>query len=328
MKGETYMSKQLKWYTFRRQTGVALLIVLFPAWYMLHGKYLHPAGRGPAGPDVPAQAFSHVWSNQKVVLVTFGDSITAGYGATKNHSYVDLLEKNDDAAHPQMSGRDLTHVFPKLDSEHNAISNTTSAEHVSDQIPYAHTYPKDTRGVIVITSGGNDLIHSYGRFTPKDGAMYGCTYEQALKWKENYRSRLKAIIQGAAKNFPGGCEIFVANVYDPTDGVSDIQNAFFSLPKWPDGVRSLELINKVIAESCAEYPNVHLVDIHKEFLGHGIHCRNRHNPYYRADDPYYWYFSNLEDPNDRGYDAIRRVFLIEMAKVFKPGHKWVGIKGK
>ncbi|MBC8117927.1 MAG: hypothetical protein H7062_26345 [Candidatus Saccharimonas sp.] len=40
-----------------------------------------------------------------------------------------------------------------------------------------------------------------------------------------------------------------------------------------------------------------------EFLGHGIHCTH------------YWYWDNLEDPNDRGYDAIRRLFLIEMARI-------------
>jgi len=38
-------------------------------------------------------------------------------------------------------------------------------------------------------------------------------------------------------------------------------------------------------------------------------------PTYDSDDPYYWYGSNLEDPNDRGYDAIRRLFLIEVEKV-------------
>ena len=37
--------------------------------------------------------------------------------------------------------------------------------------------------------------------------------------------------------------------------------------------------------------------------------------FYRAEDPHYWYFENLEDPNERGYDAIRRLFLIEMTKV-------------
>ena len=37
--------------------------------------------------------------------------------------------------------------------------------------------------------------------------------------------------------------------------------------------------------------------------------------YYHADDPSYWFYANFEDPNDRGYDAIRRIFLNEMAAV-------------
>ena len=74
----------------------------------------------------------------------------------------------------------------------------------------------------------------------------------------------------------------------------------------------------IIADTCDSYTNVHLVDIHAAFLGHGIHCRDRLNAHYHPDDPHYWYFDNLEDPNDRGYDAIRRLFLVEMSKVF--GH--------
>ncbi len=31
-------------------------------------------------------------------------------------------------------------------------------------------------------------------------------------------------------------------------------------------------------------------------------------------DPHYWFYFNLEDPNERGYDAIRRLFLLEMEK--------------
>ena len=76
------------------------------------------------------------------------------------------------------------------------------------------------------------------------------------------------------------------------------------------------LFNQVIAHVCDSYENVHLVDIHSAFLGHGIHCRDRRNPYFREDDPHYWYFDNLEDPNDRGYDAIRRLFLLEMIRAF------------
>ena len=64
--------------------------------------------------------------------------------------------------------------------------------------------------------------------------------------------------------------------------------------------------------------NVHLVDIHSEFMGHGIHCLEFWRKTYRADDPHWWYYTNLEDPNPRGHDAIRRLFLQEITKVF--GH--------
>ena len=50
-------------------------------------------------------------------------------------------------------------------------------------------------------------------------------------------------------------------------------------------------------------------------LGHGIHCRDTSNPHYDASDPTYWYYWNLEDPNERGYDAIRRAFLAELGAV-------------
>ncbi len=38
----------------------------------------------------------------------------------------------------------------------------------------------------------------------------------------------------------------------------------------------------------------------------GVYCR---------EDPHYWYGMNLEDPNERSYDAAAAVFLIEIAKV-------------
>jgi hypothetical protein len=167
-----------------------------------------------------------------------------------------------------------------------------------------------------MTTGGNDLIHNYGRTAPRDGAMYGCTYEQAVQWKESFHTRLRAILDGVIAKFPGGCDVFLANIYDPTDDVGDIQHANLLLPRWPDGLKVLPLFNELIAETCRSYTNVHLVDIHAAFLGHGIHCGDRLNAHYDKNDPHYWYFENLEDPNDRGYDAIRRLFLIETARVF------------
>jgi hypothetical protein len=54
--------------------------------------------------------------------------------------------------------------------------------------------------------------------------------------------------------------------------------------------------------------------MYEAFLGHGVHCRKFWGAHYRSADPHYWYAPNLEDPNDRGYDAIRRVFLSEILK--------------
>jgi hypothetical protein len=72
--------------------------------------------------------------------------------------------------------------------------------------------------------------------------------------------------------------------------------------------------NKIIHVCADERDNVHLVPLHATFLGHGSHCRQFWRSTYRPNDPNYWYYDNIEDPNDRGYDAIRRIFLIEVAR--------------
>ncbi len=308
---------QLKWYSFRWKTGAIALGLGLLCWYFLMGRYMHPVGRGPAGPPVSAREFHHPWSTDKTVLLGLGDSVTDGYGATKGHAYFDLLVRNDDAGYPDMAGRDLSHVLPSLEVVNGSVSCSTSDEHLRSQVGYLRKFPKDVRGIVVITTGGNDLIHDYGRSTPRDGAMYGCTAEQASEWKESFRKRLRGIIEGVNKRFPCGCHIFLATIYDPTDGVGDIQNGFIMLPKWQDGLRAHGMFNNVIAEECERHSNVHLVDIHSAMLGHGIHCRDRRNPHYRPDDPHYWYYNNLEDPNERGYDAIRRIFLLKMIEVLE-----------
>jgi hypothetical protein len=86
-------------------------------------------------------------------------------------------------------------------------------------------------------------------------------------------------------------------------------------PTGPDGLRIHAAYNQVIHRAAANRDRVHLVPIHATFLGHGSHCTQFWRASYRRDDPHYWYFSNVEDPNDRGYDALRRIFLWEMIRV-------------
>ena len=89
-----------------------------------------------------------------------------------------------------------------------------------------------------------------------------------------------------------------------------------TLPLTPRAKKVLALANCKISELCKTYPNVHLIDIHSEFLGHGIHCDELWRRHYRKDDPHFWFYYNLEDPNRRGFDAIRRLYMQSMIHVF------------
>ncbi len=82
-------------------------------------------------------------------------------------------------------------------------------------------HPTEVFGLVVMTSGGNDLIHSYGRSPARECAMYGATLAQAEPWIAAFRTRLGVIFDKIAACFPGGCEIYIGDIYDPTDGVGD-----------------------------------------------------------------------------------------------------------
>lgn len=272
-----------------------------------------PEGQGPAGPGVPLEPFAQAWSDRKVLLLGVGDSITAGYGVDADHGYVGRLARNPADESADMEGRCLSRVLPNLRMQNIAVSGSTSLDHLEILRQRLKPQDADTFGLVVMTTGGNDLIHSYGRMPPREGAMYGASLSQAQPWIAAYRQRLQAMIALIEERFPGGCLIFLADIYDPTDGTG---SAFGTgLPAWPDGGEIHRAYNAIIQQAADEHPRVQLVPIWEAFLGHGIHCTKFWNPHYRAGDPHYWYGSNLEDPNDRGYDAVRRLFLLEILKV-------------
>jgi len=277
-----------------------------------HFWFSRPAGEGPAGPAVPREPFQRVWSHRKVLLLGLGDSVTAGFGVGPAHSYVGRLAQNPSDEWPDMRGLCLRAVLPSLEVLNVAVSGSTSLEHVEMIAQRVPQQGPEVFGIVVMTTGGNDLIHNYGRTPPREGAAYGASFEQARPWIENFAHRLDRMIALIEGRFPGGCHVFLGDIYDPTDGLGDARNA--GLPPWPDGLQILCACNEVLRACAARRPNVHVVPIHDAFLGHGIHCVQFWREHYRRDDPTYWYGANLEDPNDRGYDALRRLFLIEMAR--------------
>ena len=273
-----------------------------------------PVGEGPAGPPVSATPFQRVWTTRHVVLFGVGDSVTAGLGAkSADHSYFNRLAQNPVDEFTEMRGLCLAKVLPDFTTLNVAVSGSTSLQHLEALTHRIESQDKQSLGIIVMTTGGNDLIHNYGRSAPKEGAMYGASLQQAKPWIDSFRDRLNAMLDILNERFPGGCHVFLADIYDPTDGVGDAPSVF--LPDWPDGLAIHAEYNKIIHTCADERDNVHLVPLHATFLGHGSHCRQFWRNTYRADDPHYWYYDNIEDPNDRGYDAIRRIFLNEIARI-------------
>ena len=298
---------------FRRRLLRVLLLAALVTWWIF--RPAPPMGSGPAGPDVDAAAFAQPWRTQPVLLVSLGDSVSTGFGAPPGQGFPRLMIRNVDAVYPEMAGRDLASVLPELAHHALAANSTNSIEH-KQEIERIPIQDANTFGIVTMTCGGIDLIHSYGKFRPKEGAMYGATLEEAMPWIASYEERLDAMMQLLVERFPGGLAVFMATIYDPTDGVGDIENAgpHFWLPPWPDGLEILRRFNDAIRSVTARHDFAYVADVHGTMLGHGIHCEDEDNPHHDPDDPGYWYYRNLEDPNPRGHDAIRRVFLNAMAK--------------
>ena len=237
------------------------------------------------------------------MLVGIGDSITVGYGARPGHGYFDLLASNPKVEAVAMQDIALGRVLPLLTVKNFAVNGTNSLDHAGHVASIAHA-DGETVGIVVMTTGGNDVLQSGGRAAPRDGATFGATLEQARPWIAAFEARLDKMFKAIEERFPGGCHIFIATIFDPTDGQGDIESV--GLPPWPDGGKILGEFNDAIRAVAGRHTSVHMVDVHGAFLGHGIHHAEKAP----------WLQQNPAHPNESGNDAMRRLFLIEMAKVF------------
>ena len=302
-----------------RWLGMAVVLLVLGLVGIAVGWHLwlrRPVGTGPVQIEVPREAFATAWTEREVFVVGMGDSITAGFGATPGRSYFDRLIRNPPEEFAELRGIALSMVLPRLRFTNLSISGSTSLQHEKAQLPRLALQTTNTLGLVVMTTGGNDLIHNYGQTPPVEGAMFGATWDQAQPWVRNFEARLERILNHVEASFPGGSRIFIANIYDPSDGTGDLRPVL--LPRWPDGLRLHAAYNQVIDAVARRRTHVTVVDIHRPFLGHGIYCMQFWLPHYDRADPHHWYLENVEDPNDRGYDALRRLFLNAIVKEFAP----------
>src|SRR4029077_13253903 len=113
-----------------------------------HFRVSRPIGSGPAGPAVTREALAKAWTTRPAVLVGLGDSVTAGFGASRGHGYFDRLISNPAGEFRKTMGVNLKAVLPNLSWTNLAMSGSTSLEHWERQIPRLPSFPTNTLGLI------------------------------------------------------------------------------------------------------------------------------------------------------------------------------------
>lgn len=278
----------------------------------LYFRHARPIGSGSAGSLVSQKTFDSRWTARPVVLLGLGDSATQGKGATPAHGYFQRLIINPPDEFSDMRGICLTQVIPQLQTVNLAAADSTSIDCVELQLPQLKAYPADTFGIVVITVGVNDILQDCGRSPPQDGAMYGATLNDINRFVGGFDQRLETIYQRVHDTFPGGYQIYLANIPDPADGDEAIQLP--GLPIWTDWQYLLTSYNRILSLFVEHHRYITLVDLQTTFHGHGIHCTHFWLESYQKQDPHFWYTPDLSSHNERGHDAIRRQFLTEMTK--------------
>ncbi len=271
-----------------------------------------PMGRGPVNLEVPRAPFQQVLSAEKIWLIGLGDSVITGFGSQGRGLFPLLLgQVADDPL--QLN---LKQVYSQIEYLNLAENSTTTAMHEGNVRAHKpQLLALHAPAIIILSTGGIDLVHNYGQTPPHDGALYGSPAENLPRDRRLFVERLDRLMRELQSCFPKGVEVYIQTIYDPTDGIGDIENVspalrlIRPLPAWPAGVAYLNAWNEEIRALATRFPFVHVVEVHDLFLGHGIHYQDRTHPHYDAKDPSYWYYWNLEDPNMRGYDAIRRAYL-------------------
>ena len=190
-----------------RRKRIALLLVFGVVLISAAAAYIEfhfhlPEGNGPAGPAVSGKPFEHVWSERKVLMLGVGDSVTAGFGARHGYSYFDRLAATPVDEFEDMRGRALSRVLPNLTTRNLAVSGSNSLQHVQWVEEKLEKQPADVFGLVVITSGGNDIIHWYGRSKPQEGGHVRVDNRASRAVDRSLRKQAGAIIHNDRSTFP------------------------------------------------------------------------------------------------------------------------------
>ena len=243
--------------------------------------------------------YAHTLPISPKTVIFLGDSITAGAGAgSDDEDYASLLVHNTDTW-PEWDGIDLATRYPGIDvvdvSKSGAWTGTI-LNHQFARLEEQITLPFEGEVLVVMTVGGNDLQSVL--MNPSG------VEERVEKTVDNWRNIAAYFLD--EHRFPDGSTLLMANVYEPTDAVGQVDGCFyglnisFLLPSLLDANMQLRAL--------AEEAGFSALDLRGTFLGHGFHYSDPTTPYYNEDDPSLWLTNGCIHPNPRGHHEIRAMF--------------------
>lgn len=210
---------------------------------------------------------------------------------------VSLFYKNCNELWPEFDGTDLRTRFPQIrfdapPGRSRGNGNLTEDGWTTKDVLHDldELRPCDDRTLITLTVGGNDLVGAIG------GRSFGPV--AAISPVPGLTARLRQLVTTVLDLYPRG-ELLLATIYDPSDGTNRLDPWGMGEPL-EEEARWLAATNDFIRDLAAKTPRVHLADIHKHFLGHGVTVPTDQR----------WYWSGLIiEPNARGASEVRRVWM-------------------
>lgn len=217
-------------------------------------------------------------------VVFFGDSITAGAGASSaSATYTSLLL--DDAG-PFAAGSTLATRFPSMTEVVDASFGGATTLDLPRQFQVLSGQAGSGGTTLVIgTIGGNDAQQ----------ALFAGDAQAIL---DNALANLLAFVDDVNARF-ADARIVVANVYEPSGGLGQTDACFFRI-NYADKLPALAAFEGAL-ELAAEERDFAVIDLRGHFLPYGR--------FQSGGDNGTWFANDCIHPNDQGHHEIRRLVL-------------------
>lgn len=252
-----------------------------------------------ADPDVRNEIPLNYVPTDPVRILFLGDSITEGYGASSpEHKYTSLLQHNFEW--PGFDAIDFEDTFPNI-SEIVDVSEggATTGSLLGQQLPALERdvdFPVAGETIVIITVAGNDLQAALIPFADAE-TIVNRTLGEFEEIADYFLDPAK---------FPDGVYLYVTNVYEPSDGVGQVQSCFFGID-YSEDLPQLDRFNNQLALMGIDREFA-VLDLRGHFLGHGYRSEEPTVGGYDPADPTLWFAPDCIHPNDRGHHELRRLF--------------------